>query len=350
MNGIVQTEPEPVTSSRANGEGPGAEMSTIAFEDISQLERLLRVAKFELTQTGRGPLRGQADCLHVGGTRLVREIHRPAMVWTTAFEPQFVVFALPIRWEGELAYNGEPVRRGDLFRFSDPGGYFGRNAQGGREVISAGLSRQTVLETLAMLRGVDADDVEIGNGALPLGETTADWLRATLAQLIDDTIAHPDVLEDALLVTRRASDIETLLLDALAAAMESSRGSVRSYLYPSKIVRRVEEYFLESPHRKVSLADLCAAAGVSAPTLYKAFDAVCDITPLKYLRLRRLSLARSTLRKATPHRGIVKDAALGLGLTELGRFAVEYRALFGETPSATLHRGSQTRSIPLDAV
>lgn len=31
-------------------------------------------------------------------------------------------------------------------------------------------------------------------------------------------------------------------------------------------------------------------------------------------------------------------SAVGVGLTELGRFAVEYRRLFGESPSATISR------------
>ena len=35
-------------------------------------------------------------------------------------------------------------------------------------------------------------------------------------------------------------------------------------------------------------------------------------------------------------RGAMKQAALGAGYTHLGRFAVEYRELFGEPPSTTL--------------
>jgi len=36
----------------------------------------------------------------------------------------------------------------------------------------------------------------------------------------------------------------------------------------------------------------------------------------------------------------VTDFAMRFGFCQLGRFAIEYRSLFGETPSATLQRQS----------
>jgi len=42
-----------------------------------------------------------------------------------------------------------------------------------------------------------------------------------------------------------------------------------------------------------------------------------------------------------PGRSAIKRAALGAGLTHLGRFAAEYRDLFGESPSATLNQSAR---------
>ncbi len=86
------------------------------------------------------------------------------------------------------------------------------------------------------------------------------------------------------------------------------------------------------------MADLCCAAGVSQSTLYRAFDAVCGEPPLSYFHKRRLADARRSLTNLPACRGAVKRAALAAGLTEFGRFSVEYRELFGESPSATLSR------------
>jgi transcriptional regulator GlxA family with amidase domain len=47
-------------------------------------------------------------------------------------------------------------------------------------------------------------------------------------------------------------------------------------------------------------------------------------------------LVRRALRGAQPGKHLVKTIALGHGFWHLGRFAQDYRALFGETPSETL--------------
>jgi AraC family ethanolamine operon transcriptional activator len=46
--------------------------------------------------------------------------------------------------------------------------------------------------------------------------------------------------------------------------------------------------------------------------------------------------ARATLQQANKDNHSVKSIALDSGFWELGRFAVEYKRLFGESPSETL--------------
>jgi AraC-like DNA-binding protein len=65
------------------------------------------------------------------------------------------------------------------------------------------------------------------------------------------------------------------------------------------------------------------------------------IGPVRYLWLRRMHLARRALLSAAPGTKTVTEIATGSGFWELGRFAIEYRALFGEVPSATLGRPAE---------
>ena len=53
-------------------------------------------------------------------------------------------------------------------------------------------------------------------------------------------------------------------------------------------------------------------------------------------KMGRMSQARELLEAGAFDRSSVKQAALGVGLTDLGRFSVEYKALFGHSPSETL--------------
>jgi AraC-like DNA-binding protein len=82
---------------------------------------------------------------------------------------------------------------------------------------------------------------------------------------------------------------------------------------------------------------LCEAVGVNRRHLQRAFHAVYALSPIHYLKLRRLHLARRTLRRAAQPT-TVTEIALSLGFRDLGRFASAYSRLFGEPPSTTLAR------------
>jgi AraC-like DNA-binding protein len=51
----------------------------------------------------------------------------------------------------------------------------------------------------------------------------------------------------------------------------------------------------------------------------------------------RLAQARRALLSADSRRITVTEIATCFGFVELGRFSVEYRKMFGESPSQTLH-------------
>jgi len=103
-----------------------------------------------------------------------------------------------------------------------------------------------------------------------------------------------------------------------------------------QLVRRAERYLEEAGGRRVPVAELCRAVGASRRSLECAFQAVYGVSPLRYMRARQLAQARRILREAPPERGEVKRAAYEAGFTEMGRFSVDYRRFFGESPSETL--------------
>lgn len=103
------------------------------------------------------------------------------------------------------------------------------------------------------------------------------------------------------------------------------------------LVRRALE-MAEAHRGPVPIAHLCSLLRVSPGTLENAFKTVTGVTPHAFFLRRRLNKARAALlsREADPAR--VTDVALELGFSELGRFAVRYRQMFGESPSETLKR------------
>jgi AraC-like DNA-binding protein len=106
----------------------------------------------------------------------------------------------------------------------------------------------------------------------------------------------------------------------------------------STIIARLEEFLGAHYDRPLHLPEICAAVGASERTLRVSCIEHLGMGPIRYLWLRRMHLARRALIVTASTPGAVTEIATANGFWELGRFAVEYRALFGEAPSATLRR------------
>jgi transcriptional regulator GlxA family with amidase domain len=103
-----------------------------------------------------------------------------------------------------------------------------------------------------------------------------------------------------------------------------------------RAVRRAEAFLTAHIDESVPISRLCAAIGVSERCLRKAFHRVRGMSPKRSAVLLRLAVVRRALCHPEATRATVTAIATDHGFFELGRFAGEYKAVFGETPSATL--------------
>jgi AraC-like DNA-binding protein len=107
---------------------------------------------------------------------------------------------------------------------------------------------------------------------------------------------------------------------------------------PAPDVRRAAQYIGAHLDDAMTIGDVAAAAGVADRTLYKHFHEVRGTSPMRYVRDCRFAQVREALLRAGP-RDSVTTIAIRCGFCHLGRFSVEYRKRYGETPSQTLRRG-----------
>jgi transcriptional regulator GlxA family with amidase domain len=110
------------------------------------------------------------------------------------------------------------------------------------------------------------------------------------------------------------------------------------------IVARFEAIARTNLAKPNGVAALRKIASVNQRTLARAFQAIHASTPSRYLYLLRLSEARKALLSKKPLAQTVTQVAMKFGFRELGRFAIDYRAEFGESPSETLRRSSTSVS------
>ena len=106
-------------------------------------------------------------------------------------------------------------------------------------------------------------------------------------------------------------------------------------------VKRAIDYIEAHLDSVVTLADIVAASHVPGRTLFKHFKDYRGASPMRYLRMARLKKVREALQRAEPEQDIA-EVAMRWHFEHMGRFAVEYRKRFGESPSETL-RGHRVR-------
>jgi AraC-like DNA-binding protein len=161
-------------------------------------------------------------------------------------------------------------------------------------------------------------------------------MRALHARAANLAAAAPDGIH---------ASVATALRHALAQAMVSCLAAVPENQTAvsldgrsAVVMRRFMELAEAEPAGPLYMLDVCRELGVAGRTLRQYCLGHLGMAPSQYLWLRRMNLARRALAQADGSSATVTAIANECGFGELGRFAVRYRQLFGETPSATLRR------------
>lgn len=107
-------------------------------------------------------------------------------------------------------------------------------------------------------------------------------------------------------------------------------------------VRRAQAFIHAHLAEPLSLPGIAAAAGCSLRSLQTGFRAHFGLSPMQYLRDRRLDMAHYLLMSRRPGDGprdhadcSVGGIAHDCGFAHMGRFSQLYRTRFGQPPSAT---------------
>lgn len=111
--------------------------------------------------------------------------------------------------------------------------------------------------------------------------------------------------------------------------------------------RRADRYIRERLGEPLCIDEVCIALRVSRRYLEYAFTDALGTSPSRYLRLLRLHEVRRRFKNADAGTTVTREA-LRLGFNHLSMFAVQYKKIFGESPSATLSASTTGRTPSSD--
>jgi AraC-like DNA-binding protein len=155
---------------------------------------------------------------------------------------------------------------------------------------------------------------------------------------------HAELFERGSLLDRGVGlgQLEEFAMSSLLYAHRSNYSDALArpgQAHEHRTTRAAKDFVEQHLAEPLTVQAIASAAGVSIRTLQARFQAELATTPMTYVRTRRLERARADLADAGASEATtVTDVAERWGFTHLGRFAVDYKQRFGESPSDTLRR------------
>jgi AraC-like DNA-binding protein len=321
------------------------ESGKFTFSDPDDFRGSLRRAGIELVLTVSGDFKGRQTCVELPHLRLLRSWEERPRVAYVSLAPDrvFITFApqsgRPLVWGGVELQPGDVVfhGRGERMhqRTSAPC-HWAFISQTPEHLAACGkalIGRDLVAPRAGQVLRLPAPTLA------PLRRLHADACR--LVEKKPKLVAHPEVVHA----------LEQDLIYALVTCLvdRADRPRVAPKHYRADIMRQFEQALAATSEHPPHMPELCKAIGVPERTLRLCCTEFLGMAPTQYFRLQRLGMVRSALRRPHPATANVSDIAARYGFRQLGRFAVQYRAMFGEAPSTTLRRAPSDRNDTIRA-
>lgn len=126
------------------------------------------------------------------------------------------------------------------------------------------------------------------------------------------------------------------LMTMLQHDVDLSRPSAHSASF-----ERIVDYIEDNIKRDITAEELAGFARLSLRSLYLLFEKSVKMTPLNFIRQKKLEYAYAALMNPANQFANVTAVALEYGFTHLGRFSECYKMAFGMLPSESLRRSTE---------
>jgi AraC-like DNA-binding protein len=312
---------------------PGS--AVMNFTDPQEYEAAVRATNIRLVVSAPGTFRAKLTWVDLGRVWAQRaEVSLPTVTYSALTKGRTMIFLQFDPGQAPILNSGVEARPSEIVSYAANSEHHYRTVSkyhcGGMSLKSEDLARFGEI-----LAGREVTAPLMTRIVRPSAQSMSRLLHlhkaaSGLAVSAPDVLAHPEV----------SKAIEQELVRAMVDCMcdPSAPESSRARRLRLQTMRRFEEFLEARKDEPIYIPEICAELGVTDRTLRARCQEHLGMAPHQYLWLRRMNLARRALVRAAPHEPTVTGIANDHGYAALGRFAVAYRKLFGESPSTTLRR------------
>jgi AraC-like DNA-binding protein len=310
---------------------PVVASGTATFTNPDLYQSSIGETNIELTFTAGGDFKARLTWLNLGQLRVVRGCENIPRIAYFSLRPGRAIFVFPTN-SASATWNGVELRVGDVV-FCGACECTHHWTTGHSEWGLVSLPFEQLAACGWALTGSEM-------ALSPHGQALRSPHASHLIRLHSRVCRLAEVRHHLISNAEVIRSMEQELLHALVKCLTSDdtgwKEKPRSH--HAEIMLRFEDALRVRRGSQLDIPDLCATLGVPERTLRMCCTDFLGVSPTRYFLLRRLNKARLALLRADRVTASVAEIARSCEFSELGRFAVTYRSVFGETPSATLRR------------
>lgn len=303
------------------------------FDDIDEYTASIRAGQYEAVIAGRGSFEAKLVRIDLHRLWMQRFTENLPHIARAATSPSRAIVMFTTSPTAPISWGGREVMADVVVRVG-----IGQEAfhctRGPAQWASLSLPIEDYFAAAAAMMHRDVQWKSDGMAVRPAAEALVRLrsLHAAAGALAEHA---PAILANAETARCLEQEIIAAMIASSTEAAEEDKVSVRQH---QAILRRFRTLIEVNADNPLYLPEICTALGVSVRTLQRCCHEQLGVSPLRYLWLRRMNMARRALTTSSPGQDTVTAIASRYGFWELGRFATAYRSLFGEPPSTTLHR------------
>ena len=308
------------------------------FTDVDQVNEAVKGASLETVQLTPGAVDGMQVKIDLGPSSLGFGVLNRAVRARGSPPPAAFTFVFKMTDAGSAVFKGFDASTHDLLAARPENQYDGHVTEY-VDWAAIAVPCDEVARTVRLLEGVEIEDLFRRGMLFRPAQAENAALRQRLHDLRHTARTNPTLFLDPNLCIAMHRSLMHRLAKALCSGDHASgAGSPIEKHRRHEIVKHAEDYMIAHAREPLYIGELCADVGVSERSLEYAFRELLNVTPTAYLRLHRFKQARHELKVSESHATTIATIANRWGFWHLGRFAQEYRAFFGESPSQTLRR------------
>ena len=301
---------------------------TLTCFDSDILSDVIKGASFDLYQVGKGSF--QANMFHATiGKGILDSCHYSNSIVTEGTISQDnMTFGFIHDSKDESTFNGNKLKKHDVM-MGDEGGPLTSYISADTHWSSFQFKRNDILK-LGITLEKDNNKIFHFNKEI----------QKNLSYKLGGILNYIEKGNDEKILQINQELLYNHILGIYANAIDSAKGI--SHLNKNEALflsKKIYKYLNNHAGKPIRMVDLTILTGKSERTVERIFKKYFGITPYSYLKIHRLHLIRKYLLQADNSLKInIGDVAMKHGFMQMGYFGSEYKKIFGETASMTLHK------------